>query len=119
MAVFFQHPGCEVKIRHGHTAKDAAAHAEGKVLLDPLLGADAAAHLDVQAALLCQRGNGVIIGKGAVLRAVQIDDVEVLGTRREELPRLCAGILAVDGHAVVVALRQPDDLAAPQVNGRK
>ena len=46
-------------------------------------------------------------------------DVEVLGPRREELPRLCAGILAVDGHAVVVALRQPDDLAAPQVNGRK
>ena len=119
IAVFLQHPGGKVKIRHRHAAQNAAPHPEGKVFFNALLRADAAAHLNVQTALLCQRGNGIIVGKGAVLCAVQIDDVQIFGTRREELPRLGTGILAVDGHAVVVALRQPDDLAAPQVNGRK
>ena len=46
-AVFAQHPGGEAEIRHRHTAEDAAPHAEGKILLDTLLGADATAHLNV------------------------------------------------------------------------
>ena len=114
-----QHPGGEVKIRHGHAAEDAAAHAEREVFFNALLGADATAHLNVQTALLCQRGNGIVIGKGAVLCAVQIDDVKVFCTRGKELARLRAGVLAVDGHAVVVALRQAHHFAAPQVNGWK
>ena len=47
IAVLLQHPGRELKIRHGHAAQDAAPHAEGEIFFDPLLGADAAAHLDV------------------------------------------------------------------------
>ena len=119
IAVFLQHPGGKGKIRHRHAAQNAAAHAEGKVCFNAFLGADAAAHLNVQTALLCQRGNGIIVGKGAVLCAVQIDDVQIFGPRCKELPRLCAGVLAVDGHAAVVALRQAHHLAAPQVNGWK
>ena len=69
--------------------------------------------------LFGQCGNGVVIGKGAVLCAVQIDDVKVLCTRGKELARLRAGVLAVNGHAVVVALGQAHHLAAAQVNGWK
>ena len=119
VAVFFQHPGGKVKIRHRHAAQDAAAHAEGEVFFNALLGADAAAHLNIQAALLCQRGNGIVVGKSAVLRAVQIDDVQVFCPRSQKLPRLCAGVLAVDGHAVIVTLGQAHHLAAAQVNGWK
>ena len=41
IAVLLQHPGRELKIRHGHAAQDAAPHAEGEIFFDPLLGADA------------------------------------------------------------------------------
>ena len=64
-----------------------------------------------------QRGDGVVVGKGAVLRAVQIDDMEVLGPGIQKSPRLCAGVFTVDGHFIVVALRQAHDVSAPQVNG--
>mgnify|MGYP006924779426 CR=1 FL=1 len=74
-------------------------------------------HLDVQAALLCQCGNGVIVGEGAVFCAVQIDDMEMLGPRGHKLPRLGAGIGTVDSHFIVIALGQADDLTIPQVNG--
>ena len=116
-AVLFQHPGREVKIRHCHAAEDAPAHAQREVFFNALFGADAAAYFDIQAALLCQRGDGVVIGKGPVLCAVQIDDVEVFCPGFEKSPRLGAGVFAVDGHPVVIALRQAHDFAAPQVNG--
>ena len=35
----------------------------------------------------------------------------------EKSPRLGAGVFAVDGHPVVIALRQAHDFAAPQVDG--
>ncbi len=117
IAVLLQHPGRERKIRHGHAAQDAAPHAEGEIFFDPLLGADAATHLDVQAALLCQRGNGVIVGEGTVFCAVQIDNVEIFCPCGHKLPRLGAGVGAVDGHFIVIALGQADDLTIPQVNG--
>ena len=117
IAVLLQHPGRELKIRHGHAAQDAAPHAEGEIFFDPLLGADAAAHLDVQAALLCQCGNGVIVGEGTVFCAVQIDNVEIFCPCSHKLPRLGAGVGAVDGHFIVIALGQADDLTIPQVNG--
>ena len=116
-AVALQHPGCEIKIRHGHAAQDAAIHAQRKVFFNALLRADAAAHLNVQAALLCQRGNGSVVGKDAVLCAVQIHNVEIPGPGLHKLPGLCAGVLPVNGHTVVISLRQADNFAAPQVNG--
>ena len=119
VAVFLQHPGGKRKVRHRHAAQDAAPHAEGKIVFNAFLGADASAHLDIQPALFGQCGNGVVIGKGAVLRAVQIDDVEVLCACGQELPCLGTGILAVYGHAAVVALGQAHHLAAAQINGWK
>ena len=47
------------------------------------------------------------------------DNVEVLCACGQELPCLGTGILAVYGHAVVIALRQAHHFAAPQVNGWK
>ena len=117
VAILFQHPCREVKIRHCHTAEDAPAHAQREVFFNALFGADAAAYFDIQTALLCQRGDGVVIGKGSVLCAVQIDDVEVFCPGFEKSPRLGAGVFAVDGHPVVIALRQAHDFADPQVNG--
>ena len=57
--------------------------------------------------------------KGAVLRAVQVDNVEVLCACGQELPCLGTGVLAVYGHAAVVALGQAHHLAAAQINGWK
>ena len=116
-AVALQHSGREIKIRHGHAAQDAATHTQRKVFFNALLRADAAAHLNVQAPLLCQRGNGSVVGKGAVLCAVQIHNVEIPGPGLHKLPGLCAGVLPVNGHTVIISLRQADNFAAPQVNG--
>ena len=89
------------------------AHAERQIRLDPLFGADAATDFNVQAALFCQRGDGLVVGKGAVLGTVQIHDMEIFCPGLQELPRLGTGVFAVDGHPVVVALCQADDLSVP------
>src|SRR3546814_7236375 len=49
--------------------------------------------------------------------AVQIDHMQVLRARFREQYRLRGGIVAIDGSAVHVALRQADDLAALEVDG--
>ena len=90
---------------------------QGKTVILALLRADAAAHLDIQAPLLCQRGNGSVVGKGAVLCAVQIHNVEIPGPGLHKLPGLCTGVLPVNGHTVIISLRQADNFAASQVNG--
>src|SRR3546814_3144436 len=51
--------------------------------------------------------------------AVQIDHMQVLRARFREQYRLRGGIVAIDGSAVHVALRQADDLAALEVDGGK
>ena len=84
-----------------------------------LLGADAAAYLDVQTALLCQRGNGVVVGKGAVLGTVQVHYMKIFCPGGHKAACLCAGVLPVNGHAVVVALCQAHHLPTAQVNGWK
>ena len=88
-------------------------------MFDPLLGADAAAHFNVQPALAGQRLDHVPVGQSAVLGAVQVHHMEVFGPGGLEGPGLGAGIGPVDRHPVVVPLGQSDHLAAPQVNGWK
>ena len=119
IAVFLQHPGGKGKICHRHAAQNAAPHPEGKVFFNALLGADAAAYLDVQTALLCQRGNGIVVGKGAVLGTVQVHHMKIFCPGGHKAACLCAGVLPVNGHAVVVALCQAHHLPAAQVNGWK
>ena len=102
-------------IRNYREAKNKATQIQ--ILADALLRADAAAHLKVQAALLCQRGNGSVVRKGAVPCAVQIHNVEIPGPGLHKLPGLCAGVVPVNSHTVVISLRQADNFAASQVNG--
>ena len=78
---------------------------------------DAAADLDFEAAQLGNGGNRLQIGRGVVLGAVQIDDMQILRTCVDKLLRLGDGVCVVDGHPVVVALIKPHGLAAAQVNG--
>ena len=85
--------------------------------MDARLVADAAADLDFEAAQLGNGGNRLQIGRGVVLGAVQIDDMQILRTRVDKLLRLGDGVCVVDGHPVVVALIKPHGLAAAQVNG--
>ena len=43
--------------------------------------------------------------------------MEIPGPGLHKLPGLCAGVLPVNGHTVIISLRQADNFAAPQVNG--
>ena len=116
-AVFLRHFCREIEVFHGHRAQNAAVCAEVKIPLDARLVADAAANLDFEAAQLGNGGNRLQIGRGVVLGAVQIDDVQILRTCVNKLLRLGDGVCVVDGHLVVVALIEPHGLAAAQVNG--
>ena len=113
------HAGGEGKVLDGDGAQDTAANTQIQVLADALLGADAAAHFDVQAALFRDGGNALKIRQGAVLGAVQIDNVEIFSSGGDEISGHGAGVLAVDGHFVVIALIQADHLPAGQVDGGK
>lgn len=85
----------------------------------PVLVPDPAAHLDVEATLSGNGGDGVKVGQGAVLGAVQVHHMEVSGTGGDEVPGHGAGVLGVDRLFVIVSLIQADHLSAPQVNGGK
>ena len=56
-----------------------------------------------------------LTGKGAV----EIDDVEMVRARIREQHRLRRGIVAINGRAVHIALRQTHDLAAFQIDRGK
>ena len=105
------------KIFHGDRAKNAAVNAQIEILTNARLVADAAADLDFEAAQLGNGGNRLQIGRGVVLGAVQIDDMQILRTCVDKLLRLGDGVCVVDGHPVVIALIKPHGLAAAQVNG--
>ena len=116
-AVFLCHFCREIEVFYGHRAQNAAVRAEVKIPLDARLVADAAADLDFEAAQLGNGGNRLQIGRGVVLGAVQIDDMQILRTCVDKLLRLGDGVCVVDGHPVVIALIKPHGLAAAQVNG--
>ena len=88
-------------------------------VLFKLDGADAAAHLDVEAALPGDGPDGLEVGRRAVFGPVQVHQVEAVGPRLPEGGGLGGGVVAVDGHPAVVALGQADHPPAPQVNGWK
>lgn len=69
--------------------------------------------------LAAQCGNGVVVGKGAVLGTVQVHHMKIFCPGGHKAACLCAGVLSVNGHAVVVALCQAHHLPAAQVNGWK
>ena len=78
--------------------------------------ADAAAHLEPRAGLARDALDDVDVAGHAVARAVEVDDVDPLGARLEELARLGDRVVVVDGHAVVVALGETHGLAAQDVD---
>ena len=117
--VGLDHAGGKAKVLYGNRAQDAAAHPQVQVLADALLGADAAAHLYIEAALFRDGGDAVKVGHGAVPGPVQVHHVEIPGPGLQEGPGLGGGVRAVDGLLVIVPLVETDHLAAPQVDGGK
>ena len=75
-----------------------------QVPADAVLVPDSAAHLDVEATLSGNGGDGVKVGQGAVLGAVQVHHMEVSGTGSDEVPGHGAGVLGVDRLFVIVSL---------------
>ena len=78
---------------------------------DGLLVAHAAAHLDEQGQLAQFPDDGAVLGV-AVLRTVQIHGVQAGRARREEFCGYGGGVVIVNGHAIVIALRKAHRLAA-------
>ena len=89
------HPLREVEILHRDGAQDAPAHTQIQVPADAVLVPDSAAHLDVEATLSGNGGDGVKVGQGAVLGAVQVHQMEVAGPRLGK--GLQGGILGKEG----------------------
>lgn len=80
----------EVEILHRDGAQDAPAHTQIQVPADAVLVPDSA-HLDVEATLSGNGGDGVKAGQGAVLGAVQVHHMEVSGTGGDEVPATAQG----------------------------
>ena len=51
--------------------------------------------------------------------AIQINHMQMISTRRGKAMCLCCGVITIDRRPIHIALGQPDDLAALQVNGWK
>ena len=119
VAVFLRHFRRKRKVFDGHSAKDAAVDPQVQIAADALLVPDAAAHLDVQPALPGDGGDGVHVGGGVVLGAVQIDHMQEFCPGLHKGAGLRRRVGVVDGHPVIIALIQPHGLAAAQVDGRK
>ena len=107
------------RLRHCGGAQNHPAHAAFQIRFDDLHGADAAAHLGLEGGRSEDFFNGREIGGRAGFRALQIHQMDPSGAAGGKVPRHLGGIVVIDGLLGIVALVEPDGLAAVEVNGRK
>jgi hypothetical protein len=80
---------------------------------------DTAADFDPKTAFRNQAADRLKIGGAAVARALQIDDMQVSGSRLPEGAGHSRGIVGVHGHLRIVALIKAYGLATYQINSWK
>ena len=92
-------------------ADDDAIDAIAQQVVDHGRGTHAATHLDVQRALRGEPHDDAAVREPAVLRAVEIDDVQPVGAERAITQQQLVRLEVVTRLGVEVALEQPDAAA--------
>ena len=111
-----EQPPDQGRIGRGLRPDHHPGRAPGEHLVDRLLGAQAAAHLDRHASRTQKAARERTVVAPAE-RAVQIDEVDPAGAVARELPRHGHGVVGVGGRALRLALAQADHSPALHVNG--
>ncbi len=102
---------CSFQVQ-GSGSDDHAVHAEVERAPRGRLGANPAAEFDREAHRANNGRDGVELTRLAVLRALQVHDVEILRAPRFPMAGHRRGLVTEHGLAVVVALDQADAFAA-------
>ena len=109
-----------IGVARGQRADEHALDARRQRRLDLLGRAEAAADLQARAAPAREalEHGGVLGAALAVARRVEVDHVQPAGAREREAVGGLVGRLVEAGHAPVVALQQPHDAAAGEIDRR-
>ena len=116
IAVTLCHPATESVVLVRNRTENYPPDPAGEIRLDPIFGANPAPDFAEHPTPRSRAADGVEIGKGSILCAVEIDQMQVLCTCPFEFRRLAKGIVVINGRTVVVALCQAYDFAAAYVD---
>ena len=119
LTVFPHHFLQKGRVLHRRCPQNHTEYACIQIGLDDFLGTDAAADLNQKPAFGYNRADGFQIGRTAVLRALQINHMEIFRPYRRKGARHCRRILAVYRFLCIIALHQTYRTAVNQINRRK